>query len=148
MPSRTDIDPTELPGRLWPHLMLLDVVTDSDQTRFRYRLVGGDVQTAIGRNTTGEFIDDVFPPDAVFRDYVLKIPADVVEQKRPLFTLNMLTLPGQSSPMRTFRLTLPLSDDGVTANMLLNAVIYEYPSHGMQHVGTAVKFEQLIREYF
>src|ERR1700741_4828134 len=93
MPSRADIDPTELPGRLWPRLMLLDVVRQGGRTRFRYRLVGGGIQMAVGRNTAGKFVDDVFPPDFVFRDYVIKIPADVVEQKRPLFTVNVLSLP-------------------------------------------------------
>jgi len=147
MPSRADIDPTELPGRLWPGLMLLDVVRQGRRTRFRYRLVGGDIQTAVGRDTKGKFVDDVFPPETVFRDYVLKIPADVVEQKRPLFTVNVLSLPGQASPMKACRLTLPLSNDGVNVNMLLNAIMYEYPSDDRQNIDTALTFETLSREY-
>src|SRR5258708_2408566 len=39
MPCRADIDPTELPGRLWPRLMLIDVLQEKDRNRFRYRLL-------------------------------------------------------------------------------------------------------------
>ena len=102
---------------------------------------------AIGRDTTGKFVDAVFPPEVVFRDYVIKIPADVIEQKRPLFTENVLSLPGHSTPMKACRLTLPLSNDGVTVNMLLNAIIYEYPTDDRQSISTALKFATLSREY-
>ena len=37
------------------------------------------------------------------------VPADVVEQKRPLFTVNVLSLPDQTNPMKACRLTLTLS---------------------------------------
>ena len=49
--------------------------------------------------------------------------------------------------MKACRLTLPLSKDGVNVNILLNAIIYEYPSDERQSIATAFTFETLVREY-
>jgi hypothetical protein len=147
MPRRADIDPTELPGRLWPRLMLIDVVREKDRNRFRYRLLGGDVLRALGRDPTGEYLDEAISPEAVYRDYIIKIPNDVVAHKRPLYTVNVLTLPGQTVPMTTKRLTLPLSNDGTTVNMMLSAHIYEYPSGEPRCLETVLALEELVREY-
>jgi hypothetical protein len=148
MPRRADIDPTELPGRLWPRLMLIDVLRDGDRNRLRYRLLGGDVIRALGRDPTGEYLDEAISPKAVYRDYIIKIPYDVVERRRPLYTVNILTLPGQTLPMTTKRLTLPLSNDGTSVNMLMSAHIYEYPSGEEISVGTEVlAFEEREREF-
>jgi hypothetical protein len=147
MPRRANIDPTELPGRLWPRLMLLDVVREENRNRFRYRLVGGDVQAALGRNTTGEYLDEA-TPNSIYRNYVIKIPNDVVEEKRPLYTVNVLTLPGQSVPMKIKRLTLPLSDNDRTVNMTLSAHIYEYRQGKAHCLHTEIlAFEELVREF-
>jgi hypothetical protein len=148
MPRRADIDPTELPGRLWPHLMLIDVVREEERNRFRYRLLGGDVIRAFGRDPTGEYLDEATSPDAVYRGYIIEIPNDVVGHRRPLYTVNVLTLPGQTVPMTTRRLTLPLSNDGATVNMLLSAHIYEYPCGETRCLGTSIlALEELVREY-
>ena len=149
MPRRADVDPTELPGRLWPRLMLIDVVREENRTRFRYRLLGGDVIRALGRNPTGEYLDEAISPDAIYRNYIIEIPNDVVERKRPIYTVNVLTLPGQTVPMTTKRLTLPLSNDGTTVNMMLSAHVYEYPHGEACRLGAAaaLAFEELVREY-
>jgi hypothetical protein len=149
MPRHADIDPTELPGRLWPHLMLIDVVREKYRTRFRYRLLGGDVIRAFGRDPTGEYLDEAISAKAVYRDYIIEIPNDVVEHKRPLYTVNLLTLPGQAVPMTTKRLTLPLSNDGTNVNMMLSAHIYEYLDGEACRLGAvaALAFEELVRKY-
>jgi hypothetical protein len=148
MPRRADLDPTELPGRLWPRLMLIDVVREKDRSRFRYRLLGGDIVRALGRDPTGEYLDEVTSPDAVYRGYIIEVPNDVVARRRPLYTVNVLTLPGQTVPMTTRRLTLPLSNNGTTVNMLLSAHIYEYPLGEPRWLGTSLlAFEELVREY-
>jgi len=49
MPSRADIDPTEIP-RLLPNLLISEHVADAGVGRWRYRLAG---TAAFGRNPTG-----------------------------------------------------------------------------------------------
>jgi hypothetical protein len=148
MPRRADIDPTELPGRLWPHLMLLDVVRKGGRTRFRYRLVGSVFEEAFGRDPTGEYQDEVIPKSAIYRDYIIEIFNEVLERKRPQYTENIFVLPGQSVPTTTKRLILPLSDDGTTVNMTLNAYEYEYPDGKAHHFAeVVVTFQELVREY-
>src|SRR5687768_17493492 len=61
MPARGDLDPTDIPAKLWSALMLLDVVGSGAEVRFRFRLVGTSLAYAFGRDPTGAFIDDVLP---------------------------------------------------------------------------------------
>lgn len=56
MPSRGDIDPTEIP-RLLPHLRMVDVLYEPD-LKFRYRLVGTAVVELMGIDITGRYIDE------------------------------------------------------------------------------------------
>jgi hypothetical protein len=57
LPCRPDIDPTESPGKLWPSLMLLDVVGQGRAVRFRYRLVGTAFTNAFACDPAHEFVD-------------------------------------------------------------------------------------------
>lgn len=57
-PGRKDIDPIEI-GADVPHLFLLDVRTDP--LRFRWRLLGGVIVEATGRNVTGQRFEEVYP---------------------------------------------------------------------------------------
>jgi len=57
LPGRQHLDPASLPTDLLPNVMLLDVVAEDGQTRFRYRLVGTAHVWITGRETTGQFVD-------------------------------------------------------------------------------------------
>lgn len=61
MPGRSDFDPGDIPGRLWPAVMMLDVCREDFRTRFRYRRVGMRFVDAFGRDPTDLFLDDVLP---------------------------------------------------------------------------------------
>jgi len=54
MPRRADIDPTEIPGAIWPHTMILEVVRQDGALRFRYRRVGHSVDLACLRKSEKE----------------------------------------------------------------------------------------------
>jgi hypothetical protein len=148
MPRRADIDPTEFPGRIWPHLVLIEVVRHDGRIRFRFRVVGAVFEEAFGRNPTGLYQDEVIPADAVYRDYISDLYNEVLEGKRPHYTENIFTLPGQSVPTTSKRLILPLANDGTTVSALLNAYEYEYPAGRAQHFAdTMVAFKELAREH-
>lgn len=55
---RVDIDPVEIGADLG-HVMLLDI--EHDPLRFRWRLLGGDMVEAIGRNAMGKCFEEIYP---------------------------------------------------------------------------------------
>ena len=64
MPARGDIRPAELPALL-PHLFLIDI--EPTPLRLRYRLLGTALTGAVGRDSTGRYCDEIYPPAAMAR---------------------------------------------------------------------------------
>ncbi len=126
MPSRADIDPVEIPGDIWPHIMLLDVLWQDGVPRFRYRRVGDVFWRALGQEPTGRFVDEVLPETAGYRSYVVGIYTEMAARRCPMYTENIFTLDGQAVPMLTKRVSLPLSHDGDTVDMVLAGHVFEY----------------------
>ncbi|MBV8534497.1 MAG: PAS domain-containing protein [Alphaproteobacteria bacterium] len=159
LPRRADLDPTELPGTLWPTLMLLDVVRppssrpsaaetagDAAQrdgnVRFRYRLVGTAFTHAFARDPTHEFVDEALPTRAGYRDYVVNLCLEVVRIRKPIYSENLFALDGQPMPMVTKRLSLPLASDGGTVDMVLASHAYDYdhrPLEGYMSLNTGFR---------
>jgi hypothetical protein len=131
MPSPDRIDPAELPKAVQPNLMLLEVVRTSDGPRFRYCRVGDVFWRAGGNDPTGKYVDEILPPVAGYRDYVVGIYREMAETMRPMYTENFFILHhGQSDPMSTKRVSLPLSRDGVGVTMVLAAHVFDYGADG------------------
>jgi PAS domain len=126
MPSRADIDPLEIPGEIWPHTMLLDVLWHDGLPRFRYRRVGDVFWRALGQEPTGRFIDEVLPETAGYRVYILGIYREMVTRRCALYTENIFMLDGQAVPMLTRRVSLPLSTDGIAVDMALVGHVFEH----------------------
>ena len=126
MPRRADIDPVAIPAAIWPHVMILEVVRDGAKIRFRYRRAGGVFWRTGGAEPTGRFIEDVLPTTAGYLDYVVAIYAEMTECGRPIYSENYFTRDGQSVPMRTRRVSLPLSNDGVVVDTILAGHVFEY----------------------
>lgn len=146
LPGRADIDPTEIPGKLWPSLMLLDVLRDGGAIRFRYRLVGTSFTHAFARDPTHEFVDEALPTRAGYRDYIVNMYLELVAAKKAIYSENLFALDGQPVPMVTKRLSLPLASDGDTVDMALAAHTYEHdhrPLEGYMALTTA--FQEIKR---
>jgi len=122
MPSRADIDPTEIP-RLLPDVMLVERHPDG---RYRYRLIGTENTRAHGVNATGRFLDEVLPgPD--YAAHVLALYDECVHARRPIYTECLFFPPGREEPERhTKVLFLPLSPDGGSVNMLFVVQVFFY----------------------
>ena len=56
--SHRDIDPIKIGPATLPHIALIDVLRDDD-TRFRYRLLGGAVIQIFGQDYTSRYIDEL-----------------------------------------------------------------------------------------
>lgn len=119
MPSRQDIDPTDI-SALLPHIMLIDVLNGE---RFRIRMVGTALDDATGLNATGRLLNEVMP-DGPYADYVQGLYGEVVREKSPIYAECEHGDPDRVQHA-TIRLIMPLSDDGETVDGALVGQIFE-----------------------
>jgi hypothetical protein len=120
MPSRADIDPTQIPPRLLPFIFLVEVLNEPRD--FRFRLAGTHFRDFTGAEATGQLIADVFPPE--FCAEVRYHWNSSVDRKAPKIGAGKLWVPGKSH-IGWEGIVLPLSPDGEHVNMLLGAVIFK-----------------------
>lgn len=131
MPSPDAIVPAELPAAVQPNLMLLEVVRNGAGPRFCYSHVGGLFWRAGGSDPVGKFVDEVLPETAGYRDYVVGIYREMEATRRAMYTENVFVLQhGQSDPMSTKRVSLPVSRDGTTVALVLAAHVFDYGANG------------------
>lgn len=122
MPSRADIDPTEIP-KLLPDLMLVDVLGDG---RYRYRLIGTENARAHGMNATGRYLDEVLP-GAEYKAHVTGLYDECVREGRPVYSECLFLSSQRQAPERhTKVLFLPLSEDGETVNIVMVVQVFLY----------------------
>lgn len=119
MPSRRDFDPVEAPRRLLPHLILVDVAYgQTPSPRFRWRLLGTHVTTAMGRDSSGRWFDEIYREREM--ELVVCGMGAALETRRPCFTRARAP-----SDERSFLLVeavdMPLSSDGERVDMILGA---------------------------
>ncbi len=147
MPRRVDIDPVAIPATIWPHVMILEVVRDGAKIRFRYRRAGAVFWRADGAEPTGRFIEEVLPATAGYLDYVIAIYTEMTKTGRPMYSENYFTRDGQSVPMRTRRVSLPLSNDGVVVDTILAGHVFEYPRERDPAFPTVDGLREAVRVY-
>ena len=115
IPSRADVDPLHIPREFLPNLMLIDVLREP--RRYRYRLIGTQVVAASGEDRTGQTFENVGFIKA--HPVVLEQYNCVVENARPLHSLEPFTNFATGASYDVDRLLLPLSSDGRTVDMLM-----------------------------
>ena len=148
MPAPQDINLAELPKPVQPNVMLLDVVYDDGRMRFRYRRAGAVFWRATGREPVGQFVGDVLPETAGYRQYVVGIYEEMAAQKRPMYTENLFILQhGQSDPMTTKRVSLPLSRDGETVHEVLAGHVFDYGGGADDAFALVTGLEERVRAF-
>lgn len=113
MPSRRDIDPTEMVGIL-PYVFLLDV--NSEPLDFRYRLVGTVMDQHMIERHTGRWMSEIphqRPPSIIWQSCQL-----VVESRCP-YSSETPYVGKHRDFKHTEDIIMPLSDDDRVVNMLL-----------------------------
>jgi hypothetical protein len=123
MPSRWDINPTEIP-RMLRNLMLIDVLYAP--IRFRYRLIGTNIVDATGENRTGKCFDSVdfiAANPIVRKQYVAAATTGA-----PVHSTESFHRLDNRLVYEAERLLLPLSSDGVAVDMIL--VYFHFKSGG------------------
>lgn len=121
MPSRADIDPVDMPWKLLPHIVLVDVLMSP--RRFRYRVMGTEITTMLGLDWTGRFVDELPKAgNSVHEQYAKAVkdgaPAVFVDDSK-MYDSSLM----QHKLVRYERLLLPLSEDGSEISMLLGATL-------------------------
>jgi hypothetical protein len=84
LPGRQHIDPVDLPPRLLPHLLLLDVDRSFGTLRFRFRVASTNLTELLGREVTGLCFDELGPTERV--EPVCSAFKTIVETGRPVFS--------------------------------------------------------------
>jgi len=125
IPSRGDIDPSNIPGALLPHIFLVDVIrqtTASPRLQFRYRLLGG-VITHIEKARPGDILDEICKTDNL-----LAIEDHYIDAMQGRIRIRSTTLEWES-PDRNYInyqvAVLPLADSTGEITNLMGCSIYE-----------------------
>jgi hypothetical protein len=148
LPIPSDVSLAELPKPVQPNAMLLDVVHEGGRVRFRYTRVGQVFWRHAGREPVGEYVGEILPPTAGYRDYVVGIYEQMAVACRPLYTENLFILRhGQSDPITTKRLSLPLSRDGVAVHAVLAGHVFDYGAHGDEAMSLVTGIEEGVRVF-
>lgn len=113
------IDPLALPPRLLAHVVLLDVV--DDPADFRYRLIGTEITTLVGRDSTGKRLSEIPYPKAVGAR-IREIYSTVVGSNLVLYAEDPADWASRDF-MRMATLLLPATSDGTRTDRIFGAVM-------------------------
>jgi hypothetical protein len=122
MPSRRDIDPSEI-RHLLSNIMLIDVINGG--ASFRYRLVGTAIQSSVGERCTGRMLEEAVAEEA--RDSVRENYPAAVQAKRPVLIVTRYSKE-LAKATTAKRLFAPLSEDNATVSMLLCGYTFSFAS--------------------
>ncbi len=120
LPSRADFDPLEFSPAVWPHIALIDILAENRQ-RFRYRLLGTHIVEALGRDSTGRYIDET-QSEANYDDFVAGFRQAVQERVPVRSSGNAIFV---NKAWVTYEsVILPLSADDTLVNMLMVPAVF------------------------
>lgn len=117
LPHRRDLDPAAF-HRTLRHAGLIDVVWPAP--RFRYRLVGTELERRFHQPLAGHFVEEVKRAD--YADYLCGLYRTCAVRRAPLFVTERSTFLADL-PLSCFRLLLPLAGDGGTVDAILYSTI-------------------------
>ena len=119
LPGRQHLDPIEVP-KLLPNLWLLDV--EGPPRRYRYRLVGTAVVTAMRGDCTGLSLDELLEGEVLAE--TLRVMDRIVETGNPDWRRGLPLVHADRRFDQMERLLLPLASDGESIDMLLGCSQY------------------------
>jgi hypothetical protein len=123
-PARSDIDPVDIPALL-PHLLLTEVIDGGK--RFRWRLVGTEVERHFGAPMTGRYLDEMLRDQ--YLAYLEGLYRSAIAGCTPVYSENSYNTKSSgwdaySEVLRTCRLLLPLAPDGERVNIVLVGQVF------------------------
>ena len=124
MPSRADIDPTEIEPQVLPHVIITEVIEADGRRRFRFRLSGTALKDSVGLDLTGRFVDKL-NPNKRYAAYIEGLYGTVIVTRRPVFSSSMAVGSRLDAYRTTRRLMCPLSHDGAHVDMFLTGQTFQ-----------------------
>ena len=116
MPSRSEIDPIEMKPFL-NRIMLVDV--EMNPRRYLFRLIGTLITSTTGRDSTGQYLDEVYTESQY---NLLTVSLDhAVETRTPCRTTGSANYVGKEF-VAVEALDLPLSTDGTEVDVILRVI--------------------------
>ncbi|MFD2207126.1 PAS domain-containing protein [Kiloniella antarctica] len=119
LPGRQHLNPAEI-IEILGRIALVDVSFDNGKYDFHYRLWGSFLTEIIGKDCTGKFISELFPPENL--PLVQNAFESVVETACPHYW-EVAWGVEERDHVGYKRLLLPLAEDGTKVNMILGMVI-------------------------
>ena len=125
LPSRGDLDPTELNDVL-PYIFLVEVVRGRP-IDFRYRLVGNAVEAFAGVTLTGRTVREL-PIEGDERHSILSQYGITLNRRQPTYCEHEFVV-AEERFVRYRRLIAPLSSTPPLVDVLIGAIVFEvtYP---------------------
>src|SRR5260221_8932214 len=123
VPDRRDIDPTEMPPFLLPHLCLIEIC---ENDRLKLRLVGIEIVRQHRRDNTGKYADEYLKGD--YLAYLTALYVELRRKRLPILTESVFRHP--DTHLETTRLLLPLTLGGADVRIVLMGQIFRYPGGG------------------
>jgi len=120
-PPRSAIKPEEMVPLL-PNIALADVI--GEPPRFRFRVFGTRLVDAYGQDLTGKFTDEIDLGSAALTTDIMAACTKMVRECRAQ-VVRVQFEKHDGRHLEYERIGLPLSDDGVSVNMLLCAFAFE-----------------------
>jgi len=125
MPRRSDIDPSEM-ARLLPHLLISEVVEGGE--RFRFRLAGTAIASALGGDSTGRLVEEV--AEGSYRDFINGLHRTVCREQASLFAEGPHLAGTRGEHYYAKRLLMPLFEDGIAVNQILAMLTFRFTARG------------------
>lgn len=146
LPSRAAVNPLDFP-RLLKNIGLIDVVQEVAGThRYRYRLVGTQLNHIAGSDFTDRWLGDIKSGEYVA--FLQRLYTESVDRKAPVFSRTTVHY-SDDRELETDRLVLPLATDGEHVDMLLFSNLFRSSSmtFGLKpfHADDVVRLEESLR---
>lgn len=119
LPGRQHFDPVQVPDLL-PNLWMVDVV--GQPLRFRYRLVGTIIVTAVGRELTGQWLDEAH--EGFVGSRIEHVYRSIVSKRRPHHRKEPSRVVQLNDHALLENLMLPLAADGANVDIILGGVVF------------------------
>lgn len=120
LPSREDIDPIDLGAKLMPWVFIVDVVRESDELDYRYRIAGTRNVELVGRDPTGRLASEIFQSD--HHRYMLDTFNVTVLSAEPTYWQGEVPKDNYEI-VRVYRGLFPLAADGVHVDKLIGIAV-------------------------
>ncbi len=109
-PLRSDLDPGAMPPGILPWICLIEI----SEGRYRYRLVGTGLREYVGRDVTGDFVENL-SSNQEYNDYLRGILEEIRDTGDCVYS-QVATKAGNET-RKTNRLVAPMSKNGDAIDM-------------------------------